>query len=975
MSSGGYDGSIRINTKIDDSTFNRKLKGMVSNTGSLETSVKSIDTKMNGLIGTVKKLGAALLTAFSVAALINVGKQAIDTASDIMEVQNVVDTAFGDMSYKMEEFAKTSIESFGMSKLTAKQTGSTYMAMARGMGLAAESASDMAIALTGLSGDMASFYNVQQSVADTALKSVFTGETETLKQFGVVMTEANLNAYALTKGMNKTMQQMSQSEKVAIRYQYVMEQLGLAQGDFLKTQDSWANQTRILSERWKELLGILGTGLISVLTPVVKFLNTLVQTLINVSTEVGNLLSQTFGIEIKTSSAGTTGIDMSSYDDATTAIDEATAAQEGLTDATNATNKAAKDAVAPFDKINVLQQDTTDSANTNLADTQNTTKANNQLSDAVSDVSEKIEALKSIIQDFFKPFTDSWNMYGQGVIDSVKNALISIGEMLLAIGASFLSVWSNGTGTEFLGLILQIITNIFDTVSNLSQRFTEAWNNAGTGTQIVQNIADIINILLSYIEKVSAAFVDWSSNIDFSPMLQSFERLTDALKPLAENIGEALYWFFTEVLLPLASWTITDVIPVFLDGLAAAIDLLNSVIDALQPLATWLWDSFLKPLAEWTGGVIIDIIKMLVDALYGISDWISKHQELVQNLVIIIGSFAAAWIIVTGAINGFIAIVTAVVAIVKTIGLVIAALTSPIGLVILAIGAIIAIIVLCIKYWDDIKETAIKVWDSIVSAWNSAGEWFNKNVVEPIANFFSELWDGVTDVASKAWESIVKAFKDAGNWFSNTVTEPIKDLFEKWAPFIGEAAKLAWQMVADAFKDAGDWFNDKVIDPILDAFNSLWSGVKGIINKILDMVEGFINGFIGGINLIISALNTLNFDIPSWVPLIGGNSFGFDLPSVQYAKIPRLAEGAVIQPNQEFLAVLGDQTRGVNIETPLSTMLEAFRGALSEMNYSNNRSPGTVILELDGKQLARAQLPYTNAESSRIGIRLVTGDT
>ena len=123
---------------------------------------------------------------------------------------------------------------------------------------------------------------------------------------------------------------------------------------------------------------------------------------------------------------------------------------------------------------------------------------------------------------------------------------------------------------------------------------------------------------------------------------------------------------------------------------------------------------------------------------------------------------------------------------------------------------------------------------------------------------------------------------------------------------------------------------------------------------------------------MINALNSINFDVPSWVPLLGGKSFGLNISNVEKVSIPRLAEGAVIQPNQEFLAVLGDQKSGVNIETPLSTMVDAFKTALSTMNVSGSQA-STVILELDGKTLARAQLPYTNAETSRLGVKLVTG--
>jgi hypothetical protein len=1018
-----YDGSIRINTNINDRSFNTSVRGMVNNTNSLNRGVGNVNTSMNGLVGVAKKLGGVLAAVFVVKQLVEFGKKAVTLASDLQEVQNVVSVAFGDMTFKMEEFAKTSIETFGLSELTAKKTASSYAAMAKGMQFSTEASADMALQLTGLSADMASFFNITQDEARTALSAIFTGETETLKRYGILITEVNLQEFARQQGITKSITKMTQQEKVMLRLNYVMKATSQLQGDFQRTSGSFANQTRILSERWKELLGIIGKGLITVLTPVLKFLNNLVQTLIDVSSSVGDILSKTFGIDVQTTaSTGTTSIDTSGYDDAASAIEDTTAAQEGLTDATDKTAKAAKNAVAPFDDIAVLQQDTTDSSGNALADTEATTAAtndgiaaNSKLANAISNVADKVAELKNTMQEFFKPFVDSWNEYGGGVIESIKTAFSSIWELIKAIGKSFMEVWTNGTGELALGLILSIITNIFKIVGNLAKSFTTAWQNAGIGTQIIQNIADIINILLGYIDRITKSMATWVSTIDWTPLLQGVASVTEALKPFAGQIGEGLLWFFNEVLAPLGSFVIEDIVPLFLEGLANAIDIVVAVIEALKPLALWLWESFLKPLAEWTGGVIVDILKVLVGLLGDIATWCTNNKPVVEGITIAILAFFAAWKVVEllsfiqqagGVVAALAKITTAIwactgakiadkletvaltlmyakdfvvsvaagtVALVKqaaqwvintalkiaetvatmaltvatvawnsvcviatavttALGVAIAFLTSPIGLVILAVAAIIAVIVLLVKNWDTVKEVAAKTWDAIVDAWKSAGEWFNSKVIKPIAKFFSELWE-----------------------------------------LLKETAKEAWEGITEAFSKAGEWFMEKVIDPITKAFESLWGGIKKIINGILSMIEGFINAIIAGINLLINALNTINLDIPSWVPLLGGKSFGIDLPNVSKANIPRLAEGAVIQPNQEFLAVLGDQRNGVNIEAPLSTIVDGVKTALSGMDFSNNRGPTTLIFEMEGKAFARAILPFTNSESSRMGVKLVTG--
>ena len=155
--------------------------------------------------------------------------------------------------------------------------------MAKSFGFGEKAAYDMATTLTGLAGDLASFYNISQDEAYTKLKSVFTGETETLKDLGVVMTQSALDAYALANGFGKTTQAMSEAEKVALRYQFVQDKLSAASGDFARTSGSWANQVRILQLQFESLKATIGQGLINALTPVIKVINTIIGKLITLA--------------------------------------------------------------------------------------------------------------------------------------------------------------------------------------------------------------------------------------------------------------------------------------------------------------------------------------------------------------------------------------------------------------------------------------------------------------------------------------------------------------------------------------------------------------------------------------------------------------------------------------------------------------------------------------------------------------------
>lgn len=342
MGAARSDGSIILSTLIDQSGIN---KGMAT----MKNGIKSLS-------GSIAKLGAAVGVAFGISEMVRFGKEAVNLASDLQEVQNVVDTAFDSMSYKIEKFTQTSIEKFGLSKLAAKQTGSSYMAMAKGMQFADDIASDMALTLTGLSADMASFYNISQEEARTALSAVYTGETETLKRYGILITEVNLQEFARQKGITKSINAMTQREKVMLRYQYVLKSTELAQGDFAKTSDSWVNQTKTLSERWKEMQAVWGQAFMTLGTLVLPTINNIIAGLTRVgqaAQEAAQWIYKAFtgkDLEVKAANAQAD------------AIGGAVENQESLTDAVKETEKAQKKALASFDELNQLTDNTAENS-------------------------------------------------------------------------------------------------------------------------------------------------------------------------------------------------------------------------------------------------------------------------------------------------------------------------------------------------------------------------------------------------------------------------------------------------------------------------------------------------------------------------------------------------------------------------------------------------------------------------------------
>lgn len=218
---------------------------------------KNYDKSVNNLISSLAKLVTGGL-------IVRFGKQCIDAASSLQEVANVVDVTFGASAQKINDWAKQNASSFGLSETAAKRYAGTYGTMAKQFDMTADQAAAMAIELTKLTGDIASFYNIDDKAAATKLKAIFTGETEALKELGVVMTQTQLDAYAMANGWNKTTKDMTEQEKVVLRYQYTMEKLGHAQGDFMRTSDGYANSVRTLKLELEDLKVEIGNELIPV---------------------------------------------------------------------------------------------------------------------------------------------------------------------------------------------------------------------------------------------------------------------------------------------------------------------------------------------------------------------------------------------------------------------------------------------------------------------------------------------------------------------------------------------------------------------------------------------------------------------------------------------------------------------------------------------------------------------------------------
>lgn len=388
-------------------------------------------------------------------------------------------------------------------------------------------------------------------------------------------------------------------------------------------------------------------------------------------------------------------------------------------DETKDAAKETEKALAPFDK---LIQITTGKKK---SEDKNELKPEDMFTteEVSNDIKLQAEAIKNTLGKLFDPLKESWLENGPQVMSSLQNTFSAIKQLASDVGASFMQVWNvEGYGKAITDDLLITFANLVDTVGNLVTNFDKAWVSGDTGTNILRHLGDIILEITGFFRQASESLKEWSADLDFSPLLESFDRILIAVKPIVSDVGNLILWFLNNVLLPIAKWGVEQALPTVFDLIAAALKAIHSVIDALKPLGIWLWEEFLQPLGEWTGAVIIAALEKVVEWLTKFSDWVSQNQTLVENITLAVLAFFAAWkfsefVLGIGQLisnlGGFLAIGERVISL-------LARTVSNINPLVLAISGIISLIAVLAKNWSNMSPTE-KVIASILAAASAVG--------------------------------------------------------------------------------------------------------------------------------------------------------------------------------------------------------------------------------------------------------------
>lgn len=318
-----------------------------------------------------------------------------------------------------------------------------------------------------------------------------------------------------------------------------------------------------------------------------------------------------------------------------------------------------------------------------------------------NDIKARADAVKKIFSGLFAPLKESWLDNGPEVMQSLTNLFVSAKQLAKDVGASFMQVWNvEGYGKAITDNLLITFANLVQTVANLITQFDKAWASGDTGTNILRHLGDILVTLSGFFRDASESIKDWSANLDFSPLLESFDNVLASANPVVRAIGNLLLWFLNNVLLPITKWGLEQGLPEVFELIAASLDLLYSVIETLAPTAEWFWNTFLQPFGEWSGKVIIAALKKLVNALLKFSDWIYENQSLVESATVAVLAFFAAW--------KFLAFLNGVSQIIAKSGELIVMflkMIDAIDPVALSISGIISLVAVLARNWDKMTPT------------------------------------------------------------------------------------------------------------------------------------------------------------------------------------------------------------------------------------------------------------------------------
>ncbi len=856
-------GKVNTSTNTVTNAFEKLSRAGTSTMNALKKASSGIVSALQRLTGAGKgvnslslSLGNLLKTAigFNIGyGLLNFGKSMFTLGSDVTEVENVVDVAFGGMAQSAYDFAKTAQEQFGLSELAALRYSGILMSMFNASGVAQRDAAEMSTTLTGLAGDLASFYNIDQDDAFTKLRSALAGEVEPMRALGVDMTVASMEAYALSQGITESWQSMSQAEKVMLRYNYLMSVTSAQQNDFQRTQASFANQTRLLTLNLQQLAATLGQGLIAAVLPAVTALNKLFAVLQKAAVAVRNFFYVLTGYK----GGGSSGIvnDFSSAADSVADIGTSgTDAASGLDDANKAAKKLTR-TLFGFDEMNVLNAPPTDDTSTGTGGSGGGGIGDGGLGgleDGLNDLGGKdpekyANAWAERIRKAF--LAEDWEKLGEEIAWGLNKGLQkvydviswdNVGPKITAFTTAFTTTFNSLVDHFDWDLLGRTVGSGVNTIVNTLNQLIDGidWTKLGKSFAIGFNgLVDEVNWFELGRLFGNKFMIAWDTLLGFVRKIKWSEvgkSLADGLNGMIEEIdlatvGKAISGLGTGILEALTN--------LFRDTNWSAIG--KEIVDGLKAV-------------DW-GGLATGLFGAGVELINGLLKAFGELPLPVQIAAGAIATFFGAFK-VTSLISNVIGLLNGSGGVVGALGSLVSSLGGPVTL---AIMGVIAVGGLIIANWEDISEAAKKLGDWIAKKFDDAVKAV-KNVWNDISDWFGDRWSDIQSALSsvpstfKNWfddarKSVNNAFKNIGTWFGDrwrdvqNVFAPVAETFRRWF-------KDAYTNVQNVWSNVRKWFGDRwndiknVFSPVASTFRGWFQNAYTNVQNIWTNVSGWFSG-------------------------------------------------------------------------------------------------------------------------------------
>lgn len=864
-------GSVKLNISIDEASIQKSVvkamnkaskvaeakaldmgnkisKSMAKDFGGFENAsrkaLRNVEKESNrvasslnsGLGGTLKKLGKLALTVFGVKALINFGKECLELGSQLIEIQNVVDQTFKGMSKDIDEWASNSIEKMGMNEATTKRYASVYGAVLNSLGTSQQDVFKMSTNLTQLTADLASFYNLDTENAFEKLKSGITGEIEPLRKLGIYLGVANLEEYALSQGITKSYNAMTEKERAMLRYNYILESTKDIQNDFIRTSNSWANQTRILNQRFSEVKTTIGQGLMNALLPVLKMLNLLIGRLSVFATKFEALTARIFGKAELSSNGALENLG----DDLSNISIGADGASESIDGVTESLKKASKN-IFGFDELNVLQDKDDGSSGGDIGvgeiGSADTLLGSNepQGPSILEQIADKLNQID---------FTNLINSFNH-LKESVMPVVDTIGNGLKWVWDNILVPFGKWTIEEALPSTMNALSGAFELIGkvaeNVGPKLEAIWNNFLK--PIMGFVGDAIT---SALDAIGVSLSDIAKN----------ETAVDILGDLVIALGGIM---------------LCAKVSTIIMGIATAITTLGTSLKILATggllESTSIFAKLGNVMALVAGGA--GTLHEAMTLVFGkVATILAGIGTVIAGAVIAVKNFFGMW---ENGWNVLQSIFMAIGVAIAAVGAIILGAPAFITGIIAAIIAVVANLVIVVKdNWESIKTFTINVFTAIgkffSDCWNGIKDTVS-NLINTLVTTIKRNWEGLKEATSLIFDAIGNFLTGCWNWIKDTVSNLITNIVN-FGKQQFENFKNGLVIIFNAIKDflIGCWNNIKkffteTIPAIVNFVIEKWEAFKTKISSILTIVKNFIIGVWNNIkNSVSEAItNIVNF--------------------------------------------------------------------------------------------------------------------